>query len=210
MLVDVYNKDGHEAGQIELPDAIFAIEPNEHAMHQAVVVHLANRRQGTSKTKVRSEVRGGGKKPWRQKGRGTARAGSIRSPLWVGGGTIFGPKPYKFVPRINRKMKALAKKSALSLRNSEKNLVVLEDYSPEGFKTRDIAKLMDNLKLSGEKVIFVLAGPDEKFYFSARNLPKVEAKPVDSISAYEILNHKKVVLMKSAVEKLENTLNKNN
>jgi large subunit ribosomal protein L4 len=210
MLVDVYNKDGGQSGQVELPDEIFAIEPNENAMHQAVVVHLARKRQGTHHAKVRSEVRGGGRKPWRQKGRGTARAGSIRSPLWTGGGTIFGPRPHKYNPKVNRKTKALAKKSALSLRQAENNIMVLDDYSPEEFKTKEIASMMKNLEVEGEKVLFLLPQADEKFYFSARNLPRVSVRTVDSVSTYELLNSKKLVVMKSAIEKLENIFKNNN
>ena len=125
MLVDIYNKDGNQSGQIDLQDDIFAIEPNESAMHRAVVVHLARRRQGTRSTKTRSEVKGGGRKPWRQKGRGTARAGTIRSPIWTGGGTIHGPKPKNYDVKLPKKIGRLAKKSALSLRYAEKNLLIV-------------------------------------------------------------------------------------
>lgn len=203
MLVDVINKDGQAAGQIELNDNIFAVEPNEHAMHQAVVVYLAHQRQGTHKTKLRSEVSGGGKKPWRQKGRGTARAGSTRSPIWVGGGTIHGPKPHKYKLKMPKKLARLAKKSAFSLRLREKNLQVLEDFSMSQIKTKEVAQVLKNLKVGSEKsVLMLLNGQDKNVYLSGRNIPNLTVKSCDNISTYDILRHKKIVLFKGAVESL--------
>jgi large subunit ribosomal protein L4 len=207
MLVDVYTKDGQKSGQIELPDDVFAVEPNEHAMHLAVVQYLANHRQGTRKTKLRSEVSGGGKKPWRQKGRGTARAGSTRSPLWVGGGTIHGPKPTVFEMKLPKKIKRLARKSALSLRAKENNLMVVEDFSFDEIKTKSMAQILKNLQLDGASTLLLLPQPDYKLYMSARNIPKVEVAPADKISTYDILKHKKIVLFKGAVEPIQKTFN---
>jgi len=205
MLVDVYTKDGQISGQIDLRDEIFGIEPNDEAMHKAVIVHLAHSRQGTAKTKGRSEVSGGGKKPWRQKGRGTARAGSSRSPLWVGGGTIHGPQPHGYDPKLPKKVKKLAKRSAISLRFSENNLLVIEDFELDKIKTRQMADVLKNLKIDGEKILVLLPQTNETFYLSTRNIPNVSIYPVDQISTYDILNHKKLLLFKGAIDKLVET-----
>jgi len=206
MLVDLYTKAGSQAGQIELNDSVFAIEPNEHAMHQAVVAFLANKRQGTAKTKVRSEVSGGGKKPWRQKGRGTARSGSSRSPLWVGGGTVHGPKPHEYNMNLSKKFKQLAKKSALSLRFEEKNAVIVEDFAFDAIKTSQMVEVLKNLKIENEKILILLPKPDNNIYLSTRNIPNVSILPVNTISTYHILSHKKLLLFKGAVETLESSL----
>lgn len=207
MLLDIYTKDGQQAGQIDLSDEVFAIEPNENAMHMAVVVHLAHQRHGTAKTKGKAEVSGGGKKPWRQKGRGTARAGSTRSPLWVGGGTIHGPQPHKFNMKLPRKLKRLARKSALSLRASEQNLVVIEDFNLEEIKTKQMADILKNLKLDNESTLILMSGTNDNVYLSARNIPRLTVQPVDKISTYDILRHRKLVLFKGAVEPLVNAFN---
>jgi len=181
MQVDLYNKEGGQAGQIELNDTVFAIEPNEHAMHMAVVAFLANKRQGTAKTKTRDEVSGGGKKPWRQKGRGTARSGSTRSPIWVGGGTIHGPKPHEYKVKLTKKLKHLAKKSALSLRFEEQNAIVIEDFSFEEIKTKQMTEIIKNLKLENEKLLILLPGVNENIYLSTRNIADVSIYPADKI-----------------------------
>ncbi len=206
MLADVYTKDGKQTGQIELKDDIFAAKPNEHAMYQAVVTYLANKRQGNAKTKLRSEVSGGGKKPWRQKGRGTARAGSSRSPLWVGGGTIHDPKPHKFSLKLSKKVKKLAKISALSVRFEEKNLVIVEDFTFDEIKTKQMEEVIRNLKIEKEKLLILLPEKNDNIYLSSRNIPNVSVFPVDKISTYEILNHKKLVVFKKAVDIIHNTL----
>ena len=207
MLVDVYTKDGQKSGQIELADDVFAIEPNEHAMHLAVVSYLANRRQGTRKTKIRSEVSGGGKKPWRQKGRGTARAGSTRSPLWVGGGTIHGPKPSIFEMKLPKKVKRLARKSAISLGAKESNLIVVEDFTMEQIKTKEMAQILKNLQLDARSTLMLL--PDQNFnvYMSGRNIQRFTVGVADKISTYDILKHKKLVLFKGAIEPIVKTFN---
>jgi large subunit ribosomal protein L4 len=203
MLIDLYTKDGSQSGQIELRDDIFAIEPNENAMHMAVVGYLAHQRQGTRKTKTRADVSGGGKKPWRQKGRGTARSGSSRSPVWVGGGTIHGPKPQDFVFKVPKKVKRLARNSALSLRAAEKNILIVEDFSLTEAKTKEMASVLNNLKLSGQKTLIMMTNYDYNIYLSARNIENVSIYPVDKVSTYDILCHKKLLLFKGAVEAIE-------
>lgn len=205
MQVDLYSKDGGVVGKVDLPDDIFAVEPNENAMHQAVVAYLAHQRQGTAKTKIRSEVSGGGKKPWRQKGRGTARSGSSRSPLWVGGGTIHGPKPHDYVYKLPKKISRLARKSAFSLRVTENNLMIVDDFSFTSIKTKQMANALAKLNVNQQKTLFLLADIDNKVYMSGRNIPNLTIQPADKISTYDILNHRKIVILKSAIEKIQNT-----
>jgi large subunit ribosomal protein L4 len=207
MLVDIYTKDGNKSGQIELAENVFAVEPNEHAMHLSVVTYLFNQRQGTRKTKIRSEVSGGGKKPWKQKGRGTARSGSSRSPIWVGGGTIHGPKPQDYSRKLPKKLKQLARKSALSLRLSENNLIVVEDFTFDGIKTKSMAEVLKNLNLTGVKTLVMMGQTDENIYLSGRNIPKLELQPYDKISTYDILNHRKILLFKEAAVKINEAFN---
>ncbi len=206
MQLAVYNKEGIEVGSIELSDDIFGIKPNEDSMHLSVTVQLAHKRQGTHKTKQRGEVSGGGKKPWKQKGRGTARSGSSRSPVWVGGAT-FGPQPHTYDLKIPKKVNKLARRSALSIRATEKNILVLEDFNLDTIKTKDIVNVMKNLKLQNDKTVIVTTDYNKNLYFSTRNIAKTNILPVDQISCYDILNHKKIVLFKGAVEKLEQILN---
>jgi len=203
MLLDLYTKDGSKNGQVELSDDVFAVEPNEHAMHTAVVTYLAHQRQGTAKTKVRSEVSGGGKKPWRQKGRGTARAGSTRSPIWVHGGTIHGPKPRTYDMKITKKMSRLAKRSALSLRAGEENVIVVDDFSFDEIKTRQMAEILGNLSLKNQKVLILLPNTNPNIYLSSRNIPKVNVKEAVKTTTYDILNSTKVIVFKSAIETLQ-------
>lgn len=205
MVVDVYNKQGQKSGQIELPDDIFGIEPNEHAMYQAVRVYLAHQRQGTHKTKTRTEVSGGGKKPWKQKGRGTARSGSSRSPVWVGGGTSHGPKPHLYNIDLPRKVKKLARKSALSLRLQEENLVVVDDFQLDGIKTKNVAEILKALNIASRKTLILLPNAEKNIIFSARNIEGVTTALADKISAYDILKNNKIVLYKSAIENLTKT-----
>lgn len=207
MFIDVYTKEGQVSGQIELSDDIFAIEPNENAMHQAVVAYLAHQRQGTRKTKVRSEVSGGNKKPWKQKGRGTARSGSNRSPVWVGGGTIHGPKPQDFVYKLPKKLNRLARKSAFSLRAQESNLIVVEDFKFNSIKTKQVSEILKNLKITKEKSLLLLPEADNNIYLSGRNIKNLTIQPADKISAYDVLNHKKIILIRGAVSTIEKTFN---
>lgn len=205
MQLAVYNKEGKEVGNIDLNEGIFGITPNEDSMHLSVTVQLAHKRQGTHKTKQRGEVSGGGKKPWKQKGRGTARSGSSRSPVWVGGAT-FGPQPHTYDMKIPKKVNQLARRSALSIRANEKNIVVLEDFTLEQMKTKEVLNVIKNLKLENDKTVFITTSYDKNLYFSTRNIAKANILPVDQLSCYDILNHKKIVLFKGAVEKLEQIL----
>jgi large subunit ribosomal protein L4 len=206
MQIDVLNKSGQSAGQVELNADIFGIEPNQDAMHLSVVAYLAHQRQGTAKTKVRHEVSGGNKKPWKQKGRGTARSGSNRSPVWVGGGTIHGPKPHSYDLKVPKKINRLARKSALSLRASENNITVIEDFSFDAIKTKDMASVLKNLKLENTKTLVVLPSHNDVVYKSSRNIPGVDVSPASLVSTYDILSHKKLLIFKGALESIENTL----
>ncbi len=208
MKLDVLKIDGSKSGeQIELSDDIFAIEPNDHVIYLDVKAFLANQRQGTHKAKERSEVRGGGKKPWRQKGRGTARAGTTRSPLWVGGGTIFGPRPRSYRQKLNVKVKRLARKSALSYKAKANQILVVEDFNFDAPKTKEFVKLLDALKVNGKKVLLLTEGKQRNVYLSGRNLPKVNILEANKAATYHLLNNQVIVLQKSAVDSLVGTLN---
>lgn len=208
MKLDVLKIDGSKTGeQIELSDDIFAVEPNDHVIYLDVKAFLANQRQGTHKAKERSEVRGGGRKPWRQKGRGTARAGTSRSPLWVGGGTIFGPRPRNYRQKVNVKVKRLARKSALSYKAKANQIMVVEDFNYEAPKTKEFVKLLDSLKVNGKKVLLLTNGKQENVYLSGRNIPKVNILEANKAATYHLLNNQVIVMQKSAVESLVNTLN---
>ena len=205
MLLNVYGKNGSVTGQVELPDEVFNVEPSEHAMYLAVKAYLANQRQGTHKTKVRSEVSGGGRKPWKQKGRGTARSGSNRSPVWVGGGTIHGPRPHLYKQYLPTQMRRLARKSALSLRVQEQNFLIIEDMSFNEIKTKNVITVLKALNLEGQKALILLKGSDRNTILSARNIPGVSTTPANIASTYDILNHKKIILCKEALQDLVQT-----
>jgi len=205
MLVNVYGKNGSVTGQVELPEEVFNVEPSEHAMYLAVKAYLANQRQGTAKTKVRSEVRGGSKKPWKQKGRGTARAGSSRSPVWVGGGTIHGPRPHLYKQYLPAQMKKLARKSALSLRVREENLLVVEGLGFDEIKTKNMVGVLKALNINGQKSLIMLKDSDVNVVMSARNIPGVKTLPATIASTYDILNHKNIILCKEALQDLVQT-----
>ncbi len=199
--VSVYNMEGKEVGTIELNDAVFGVTVNEHLVHMAVVQHLANKRQGTQKAKTRSEVSGGGRKPWRQKGTGHARQGSTRSPQWKGGGVVFAPVPRDYSFKLNKKEKRAALKSALTSRVESGKLIVLDELKLDEIKTRKFKAVMDNLKVN--KALVVLADKDEKVIMSARNLPAVGTTQVELINVYDILKGDTLVLTKDAVAKIE-------
>ncbi len=206
MKIDVLKTDGSSTGrQIELSDEIFGIEPNSHAIYLSVRSYLANQRQGTSKAKERGEVRGGGKKPWKQKGRGGARAGTSRSPLWVGGGTIFGPRPRDYRQDLPKKVKKLARISALSSKVKDEQLMVVEDFNIESPKTKDFVQILSALNAGGKKVLLLTNGNQSTVYRSGRNIPKVKVLEADKASTYDILNNQILVLQESAV----NTITKN-
>jgi large subunit ribosomal protein L4 len=206
MKLDIFKIDGTASGeQLELSDDIFGVEPNDHAIYLAVKAYLANQRQGTSKSKERGEVRGGGKKPWKQKGRGGARAGTSRSPLWVGGGTIFGPRPRDYRQDLTKKLKRLARKSALSYKVKDNQLLIVEDFVLENTKTKDFSKILSDLKIRGKKVLVLTGSYNENIYKAGRNIPKVNILEAANASTYDILNNQVLVLQKSAVESIKKT-----
>ena len=199
--VSVYNMEGKEVGSMELNDAVFGVEVNEHLVHMAVVNQLANNRQGTQKAKTRSEVRGGGRKPWRQKGTGHARQGSTRAPQWTGGGMVFAPVPRDYSFKLNRKEKRAALKSALTSRVQENKLVVLDELKFDEIKTKKFAEVLKNLNL--DKALVVLNENDQNVVMSAKNIPTVKTAQVNTINVYDVLKYNTVVLTKAAVESLE-------
>ncbi len=199
--VSVYNMDGKEVGDIELNDAVFGVEVNEHLVHMAVVQQLANNRQGTQKAKTRSEVRGGGRKPWRQKGTGHARQGSIRAPQWTGGGVVFAPVPRDYSFKMNKKEKRLALKSALSSKVTDNNIIVVDEIKMDEIKTKNFAKVMDNLKV--EKALVVLGDDSKNVVASAKNIPTVKTASTETINVYDILKYNTLVLTKDAVDKIQ-------
>ena len=199
--VSVFNMEGKEVGTIELNDAVFGAPINEHLVHMSVVQHLANKRQGTQKAKTRSEVSGGGRKPWRQKGTGHARQGSIRAPQWKGGGVVFAPVPRDYSFKLNKKEKRAALKSVLTSRVQDGKLIVVDDLKFDEIKTKKFKAVMDNLKVS--KALVVLADNDEKVVLSARNIPAVKTAQVNTSNVYDILKGDTLVLTKDAVAKIE-------
>lgn len=203
--VALYNMEGAKTGSMEVSDAIFAAEVNNSVLHQVVVNYLANQRQGTQSTKTRTEVRGGGIKPWRQKGTGRARQGSIRAPQWVGGGVALGPKPRSYRFSVNRKMKKLAMKSALSAKYAAYEIYVIEDLTVDEIKTAKIAALLKGLEID-KKALIVTAEADEKIYKSARNIKGVTPTHVGTLNTYDVLNNNVVILSKDAVAKIEEVL----
>jgi len=208
MKLEVYKTDGTKSGEtVDLSKDIFEIEPNDHVIYLAVKTYLANQRQGTHKSKERGEVNGGGKKPWKQKGRGGARAGTTRSPLWVGGGSIFGPKPHSYRKKINKKVNALARKSALSYKAKANQIVVVEDFNFDAPKTKNFIDILSKLQLKGKKALLLTNGTQENVYKSGRNIEKVNVLEANKASAYDLLNNQVLVLQKSAVNILESTLN---
>ena len=199
--VSVYNMTGSEVGTIELNDEIFGIEVNENLVHQAVLQQLADNRQGTQKARTRSEVSGGGKKPWRQKGTGHARQGSIRAPQWKGGGVVFAPVPRDYSFKLNKKEKRLALKSALTSRLQEEKLIVVDELKLDEIKTKKFAEVMDNLKVS--RGLVVLADNDKNVVASAKNMASVDTTLVEQINVYDVMKGGTVVLTKDAVKKIE-------
>ena len=200
--VSVYNMEGSEVGKMDLNDSIFAANVNEHLMHMAVVLQLANKRQGTQKAKTRAEVRGGGRKPWRQKGTGHARQGSIRAPQWTGGGVVFAPTPRDYSFKMNKKEKAGAIKSALTTRVNEEKFLVMDALKFDEIKTKKMVNVLDALKV--KKALVVLDGEDNaNVELSARNIAGVRVVPFNAINVYDILKYETVVITKSAVSKIE-------
>ena len=199
--VSVYNMEGKEVGSIELNDAVFGVEVNEHLVHMAVLQQLANKRQGTQKAKTRSEVSGGGRKPWRQKGTGHARQGSTRSPQWKGGGVVFAPTPRDYSFKLNKKEKRAALKSALTTTVNENKFIVVDDLNLDEIKTK---KMVSALKaLNAEKALVVLGGDNENVALSARNIPTVKVAYINTINVYDILKYNTLVVSKDAVAAIE-------
>ena len=199
--VSVYNIEGKEVGSIELNDAVFGVEVNEHLVHMAVVNQLANNRQGTQSAKTRSEVSGGGRKPWRQKGTGHARQGSTRAPQWKGGGIVFAPKPRDYSFKMNKKEKRIALLSALSSKVAESKIVVLDEFKLDEIKTKKFVEVMNNLKV--ENALVVLEGENKNVVLSGRNIPSVKVTATNEINTYDVLKYTTLVVTKAAVEKLE-------
>ena len=199
--VSVLNMEGSEVGKMKLNDAIFGVEINEHLVHQAVVAQLANNRQGTQKAKTRSEVRGGGRKPWRQKGTGHARQGSIRAPQWTGGGVVFAPTPRDYSKKMNKKEKRIALKSVLTSRVNDGKFIVVDELKFDAPKTKEFAKVMDNLK--AEKALVVINDNDANVVKSAANIPTVKTASTNTINVYDILKYDTVIVTQDAVKTIE-------
>jgi len=200
--IDVYNIEGKKVSDIELSEAIFGIEPNETVVHSVVVNYMANQRQGTQSTKTRAEVRGGGRKPWRQKGTGRARQGSIRAPQWIKGGIALGPKPRDYRYTVNKKERRLALRSVLSSKVLENELVVVDSFPFNEIKTKNMASALTNLKVEG-KALIVLPEKNENVQKSARNIEGIKTSLVNTINAYDLLKYKKLILTVDAVKKIE-------
>ena len=199
--VSVYNIEGKEVGSIELNDAVFGVEVNEHLVHMAVVNQLANNRQGTQSAKTRSEVSGGGRKPWRQKGTGHARQGSTRAPQWTGGGIVFAPKPRDYSFKMNKKEKRIALLSALSSKVADNKIVVLDAFNLDEVKTKKFAEVMSNLKV--DKALVVIEGENKNVVLSGRNIPSVKVTATNEINTYDVLKYDTLVVTKAAVETIE-------
>ena len=200
--IDVYDVNGKKVKELELNESVFGIEPNENVVHSVVVNYLANQRQGTQNTKTRAEVSGGGRKPWRQKGTGRARQGSIRAPQWIKGGIALGPRPRSYVYKVNKKERALAVRSVLSAKVQEQELVVVDKLSLKEIKTAEMVKTLANLKLEGEAVVLLPAN-DVNVQKSARNIEGVKTLTVDTINVYDLLKYNKLVVTEDTVKKLE-------
>ena len=200
--VSVFDMEGKEVGTMELNDAIFGVEVNEHLVHMAVVQYLAAKRQGTQKAKTRSEVSGGGRKPWRQKGTGRARQGSTRAPQWTHGGVVFAPKPRSYKFTVNKKVRRLAMKSAFSVKAQENNIIVVDKIALDEFKTKKIAAMLKAVEAE-KKPLIVLDTADQKVIKSAANIPGAKTTQVNTLNVYDILNAEKLVIVKDAVSKIE-------
>ncbi|MBQ8210669.1 MAG: 50S ribosomal protein L4 [Clostridia bacterium] len=200
--IKVVNKAGEQVSELTLKDEIFAVEPNTSAMHIAVVNYLANQRQGTQSTLTRSEVSGGGRKPWRQKGTGRARQGSTRSPQWYHGGIALGPKPRSYKYTINKKVRRLAMKSALSAKLAAEEIIVLDTFALDAIKTKDVANTLSAIG-AGKKTLIVLDEKNDVIYKSARNIAGVKVSTVNTLNVYDMLNCSKIVVLKDAVSKIE-------
>lgn len=201
--VTVYRRDGSEAGTVDLPEEIFGIEPSMTALHQVLNAHLANRRQGTAATKTRSEVDVTKSKPFKQKGTGRARAGSANSPVWVGGGTAFGPQPRDYRQRLNKKLRRLALKSAYSIKASEDNIKVVEDFTLDAPKTHEVAGMLAALGIAGRKTVFLTGARDEVLMKSVRNIPTLKTEVADNAHTYQVMNADVLLFTTSALDRVK-------
>ena len=209
MEVNVVNISGKETGaKVQLPEAIFGVEPNDHAIYLDVKQYLANQRQGTHKSKQRNEIAGSTRKLYKQKGTGGARAGNIKSPLFNGGGRVFGPQPRDYSFKLNKKLKQLARKSALAYKAQENNIVVLEDFSFDAVKTKNYAKLIADLNVAGQKTLLVLPAANNNVYLSSRNIQKAKVITADQLNTYDVLNAGKLLLTTDSVKKIEEAFGK--
>jgi large subunit ribosomal protein L4 len=207
MELEVYKRDGSKTGEkVTLRSDVFEIEPNDHAIYQAVRLYLANQRQGTHKTKTRSEVSGGGKKPWRQKHTGRARSGSTRSPVWIGGGTIFGPQPRDYDFKLPRKVKTLARKSALSYKAKNGEILIVEDFTFPAPKVKEMISVLNALSLYGKKTLVLVPAADLNLHKSGRNIPTVKVLEANKASTYDILNNQVLLIQKTALGVLESSI----
>ena len=206
MKLKILNNDGSEGKAVTVDKSVFDIKPNESVIHQAVITELANERQGTHASKNRSKVRGGGKKPWKQKGRGVARAGTIRSPIWIGGGTVFGPQPHDYKTKISKKMKRLARRSVLSFRADNGDILVVDEISISSFKTKEFIEFLKALNISGKKVTILVASLSENLFLSSRNVPNIYLVEATSASTYDLLDCEKLLFDKAGLALLNKKL----
>ena len=206
MKFNILKQDGTKGSSITVDDSVFAIEPNNSVVHQAVVTELANGRQGTHSAKNRSEVRGGGKKPFKQKGRGVARAGTIRSPIWKGGGVVFGPEPHKYNKKISKKMRQLARRSVLSSKAKNGEIIILEDISISAPKTKDFSELLKKLNLSGKKITILVAGYSDDLFLAVRNIPNIYLVEATSASTYDLLDCETLLFDKAGLSLINKQL----
>ena len=206
MKLNILNNDGSEGKAVTVDKSVFGIKPNESVIHQAVITELANERQGTHASKNRSKVRGGGKKPWKQKGRGVARAGTIRSPIWRGGGTVFGPQPHDYKTKISKKMKRLARRSVLSFRADNGDILVVDEISISSPKTKEFIEFLKILNISGKKVTILVASLNENLFLSSRNVPNIYLVEATSASTYDLLDCEKLLFDKAGLALLNKKL----
>ena len=209
MKFNILKQDGTKGSSITVDDSVFGIDPNNSVVHQAVVAELANARQGTHSAKNRSRVRGGGKKPWKQKGRGVARAGTIRSPIWKGGGVVFGPEPHKYYKKISKKMRQLARRSVLSSKAKNGEIIILEDISISNPKTKDFADLLKKLNLSGKKITILVAGYTDNLFLAVRNIPNIYLVEATSASTYDLLDCESILFDKAGLSLINKQLTLN-
>lgn len=200
--VAIYNVSGEQVGEIELSDNVFGVKVNEHVLYEVVKNQLANKRQGTQSTKTRAEVRGGGRKPWKQKGTGRARVGSIRSPLWIGGGVVFAPKPRDYSYTLPKKVRRLAMKSALTSKVNSMEIIVLDELKFDAPKTKEMVNILKNLKVD-KKALIVMGEKSEAVIKSAKNIPGIQTALVNTLNVYDILKYDKFIITKDAVQKVE-------